>query len=269
MVLQRYNWAALSAGQRLELLKRPPVRNQMSHQSDVLSIIASVRERGDSALLDYTKKFDRAELRSLEVTEAEFQQARDKLTGDQISAIDVAIANIRCFHEQQRASPIDIETIAGVRCQRISQPIDSVGLYVPAGSAPLPSTAIMLAVPAEIAGCPERILCTPCQPDGQADAAVLTAAFRAGVTRVFKIGGAQAIAAMAYGTESVPAVQKVFGPGNAWVTTAKAIIGADPLASAIDMSGKPTSALQPSSRYWPTQFSGRQSLIPVAVLAAS
>ena len=243
MELQRYLWTALSAEQRLELLKRPPLHDQAEHRADVLSIIASVREHGDSALLEYTKKFDGAELRSLAVTEAEFLQARDKLKGEQIAAIDVAIANIRCFHEEQRASPIDIETIAGVRCQRISQPIDSVGLYVPAGSAPLPSTAIMLAVPAEIAGCPERILCTPCQPDGQADAAVLTAAFRAGITRVFKLGGAQAIAAMAYGTESVPAVQKIFGPGNAWVTTAKSIVGADPLGSAIDMPAGPSEVL--------------------------
>lgn len=243
MELQRYLWAALSAEQQLELLKRPPLCDQGSHLADVSAIISSVRERGDAALLDYAKKFDQAELHTLEVTGREFLQARTKLTDEQIAAIDAASANVRCFHEQQRTAAIDIETIDGVRCQRISHPIDSVGLYVPAGSAPLPSTAIMLAVPAVIAGCPERILCTPCQPDGQADAAVLTAAFRAGVRRVFKIGGAQAIAAMAYGTESVPVVQKIFGPGNAWVTTAKTIVGADPDAAAIDMPAGPSEVL--------------------------
>jgi histidinol dehydrogenase len=243
MDLQRYIWAGLSAEQQLELLKRSPLNDQESHRADVADIIASVREHGDSALFDYAMKFDQAELRSLKVTGAEFQDARQKLTDDQVAAIDAAIANVRCFHEQQRTAAIDIETIDGVRCQRVSHPIDSVGLYVPAGSAPLPSTAIMLAVPAVIAGCPECILCTPCQSDGQADAAVLTAAFRAGVTSVFKLGGAQAIAAMAYGTESVPAVQKIFGPGNAWVTTAKTIVGADPYAAAIDMPAGPSEVL--------------------------
>ena len=243
MELQHYIWAELSPEQQLELLKRPLLSDQESHRAGVEAIIASVREHGDAALLQYAKKFDQAELYSLEVTEDEFLRARKKLTDKQITAIDVAIENVRCFHEQQRTEPIDIETIDGVRCQRISHPIDSVGLYVPAGSAPLPSTAIMLAVPAVIAGCPERILCTPCQPDGQADAAILTAAFRAGVSRIFKIGGAQAIAAMAYGTGSVPAVQKIFGPGNAWVTTAKTIVGSDQDCAAIDMPAGPSEVL--------------------------
>jgi len=130
-----------------------------------------------------------------------------------------------------------------VRCQRISQPIESVGLYVPAGTAPLPSAAIMLAVPAVLAGCPERILCTPCNAAGQADPAVLVAASRAGVTQIFKVGGAQAIAAMAYGTESMPRVEKIFGPGNAWVTAAKTLIAADPMAAAIDMPAGPSEVL--------------------------
>ena len=243
MQLLRYIWGELSASQQLELMKRPPQSDRKSHLAEVEDIIASVRKRGDEALLEYTKTFDRAELRSLEVTQDEFQQARESLTDVQIDAIDVAIENVRCFHEQQLAAPIDIQTVEGVRCQRISHPIDSVGLYVPAGSAPLPSTAIMLAVPAVLAACPERVLCTPCQANGRADAAVLTAAFRAGIRRVFKLGGAQAIAAMAYGTESVPAVQKIFGPGNAWVTTAKAIVGADPDCAAIDMPAGPSEVL--------------------------
>ncbi len=243
MELQTCTWAATSASQRAEILRRPVLEADDSIREDVLAIIDAVRQQGDSALQDYTRKFDHAELRTFEVTSTEFRQAEKSLTHEQIAAIDIAIANIRCFHEQQRPASIDIETVEGVRCQRISHPIDSVGLYVPAGSAPLPSAAMMLAVPAVIAGCPERILCTPCQPDGRADAAVLTAASRAGVTRIFKLGGAQAIAAMAFGTESVPRVEKIFGPGNAWVTAAKTAVAASPGGVAIDMPAGPSEVL--------------------------
>ena len=150
---------------------------------------------------------------------------------------------MRRFHEAQLPQPIVVETMPGVRCERLSHPIDSVGLYVPAGTAPLPSAAVMLAVPAALAGCPLRIMCTPPRNDGGADPAVLVAAARAGVTDIFKVGGAQAIAAMAYGTESVPAVRKIFGPGNAWVTSAKTLVSADPAGAAIDMPAGPSEVL--------------------------
>jgi histidinol dehydrogenase len=160
-----------------------------------------------------------------------------------LAAIDLAIKNVGCFHEQQQQAPIRVETMPGVVCERVSHAIDAVGLYVPAGTAPLPSAAIMLAVPATIAGCPTKILCTPPRVDGSADPAVLVAATRAGVSDIYKIGGAQAIAAMAYGTESVPKVSKVFGPGNAWVTSAKTQVSADPAGAGIDMPAGPSEVL--------------------------
>jgi histidinol dehydrogenase len=243
MELQRHNWATLTSDGQAELLQRPALAVDISIRSDVRDILNSVRQHGDAALKEFTRRFDGVDLDSLEVSDAEYRQAEAKLTRAQIKAIDTAIANVRRFHEQQFTAPIDIEIVDGVRCQRISHPIDSVGLYVPAGSAPLPSTALMLAVPAVIANCPERILCTPSQPDGQADAGVLVAARRAGIIRIFKLGGAQAIAAMAYGTESVPRVEKIFGPGNTWVTAAKSEIAGDAGCAAIDMPAGPSEVL--------------------------
>ncbi|MEQ9564197.1 MAG: histidinol dehydrogenase, partial [Woeseiaceae bacterium] len=160
-----------------------------------------------------------------------------------LEAIDLAIENVSCFHNAQLPGSIDIETMSGIRCERVCQPIDAVGLYVPAGSAPLPSAAIMLAVPASIASCPTRIMCTPPQKSGFADPAVITAARRSGVDKIFKIGGAQAIAAMAYGTESVPKVDRIFGPGNAWVTAAKSIVSSDMDGASIDMPAGPSEVL--------------------------
>ena len=150
---------------------------------------------------------------------------------------------MKAFHEQQVPVTVVVETMPGVVCERISQAIDSVGLYVPAGTAPLPSAAIMLAVPALIAKCPDVILCTPPRPDGKADPAVLVAASRAGVSQIYKVGGAQAIAAMAYGTSSIPKVRKIFGPGNAWVTAAKTIVSTDPGGAAIDLPAGPSEVL--------------------------
>ena len=150
---------------------------------------------------------------------------------------------MRRYHEAQLTEPYSVTTSTGVVCERITRPVPAVGLYVPAGTAPLPSTAIMLAVPAALAGCPVRILCTPPRPDGTADPAVLTAAAECGVTEVYKIGGAQAVAAMAYGTESVPKVDKIFGPGNAWVTAAKTEVAADPAGAALDMPAGPSEVL--------------------------
>jgi len=243
MELQRHIWAELTPDKQAQLLQRPALAFDASIRAGVREILDQVRDRGDAALRDYTKQFDHVDLTAFEVTQAEHALAEAKLTARQIEAIDVAIANVRRFHEAQLSVPIDIETMPGVRCQRIHHPIDSVGLYVSAGSAPLPSTALMLAVPAAIANCPERILCTPCQADGSADAGVLVAARRAGVSRIFKIGGAQAIAAMAYGTDSVPRVEKIFGPGNAWVTAAKAEVASEPGCANIDMPAGPSEVL--------------------------
>ena len=182
-------------------------------------------------------------LDELKVSSEEFTAAGASLDSSAIAAIELAIGNVRRFHEAQLPQPITVETMPGIRCERVSHPLDSVGLYVPAGTAPLPSAAVMLAVPAAIAGCPERILCTPPRPDGSADSAVLVAAQLAGVTNVFKLGGAQAVAAMAYGTDSVPAVAKIFGPGNAWVTAAKTLVAMDPEGAAIDLPAGPSEVL--------------------------
>ncbi len=203
-----------------------------------------MRARGDSALLEFTRRFDGVALQStIEVTTAEFAAAETALDAEQRQAIDRAIANVRRFHEAQLGAPLRVETAPGVVCERQFRPIDAVGLYVPAGVAPLPSAAIMLAVPARIAGCPTRIICTPPRRDGTADPAVLTIANLCGVRRVFKLGGAQAIAAMAYGTQSVPKVDKIFGPGNSWVTAAKLQVAHDPEGAALDLPAGPSEVL--------------------------
>lgn len=237
------DWSALDACARRQLLRRPAQEDDGSRLVIVRDIIARVREAGDHALLEYARRFDGVELASLAVTPAEFTAAAARLREDQRLAIDRAIANVRAFHAAQRGKPLILETSPGVVCERHEVPIGAVGLYVPAGSAPLPSAAIMLAVPAELAGCPVRVLCTPPRADGQADPGVLYAASRCGVTQVFKAGGAQAIAAMAYGTASVPKVDKLFGPGNAWVTAAKLLVAQDPEGAAFDLPAGPSEVL--------------------------
>jgi histidinol dehydrogenase len=243
MTIELRTWSRLGDAQRSALLQRPAVADDAAIREAAAEIIAEVRERGDSALRDFTEKYDRARVDDFRVTADEIAAATAQLTQGQVDAIDLAIRNVRRFHEQQRPAPLLVETMPGVVCERVSHALDAVGLYVPAGTAPLPSAAIMLAVPAMIAGCPTQILCTPPRPDGSADPAVLVAATRAGVVDIYKIGGAQAIAAMAYGTESVPKVCKVFGPGNAWVTSAKALVSGDPAGAAIDMPAGPSEVL--------------------------
>ncbi len=236
-------WDELDSATRRSLLRRPAVEADGEVRNQVASIIAAVRQGGDAAIRELTRTYDKAETQSLKVPADEIEAAAASLAPASIAAIDLAIRNVRRFHEPQLTEAISVDTMPGVRCERVSHPIDAVGLYVPAGTAPLPSAAIMLGVPAAIAGCPTRIMCTPPRPDGSADPAVLTAATRAGVTDIFKIGGAQAIAAMAYGTPTVPKVHKIFGPGNAWVTSAKSLVSADPDGAAIDMPAGPSEVL--------------------------
>ena len=243
MKLSIFQWADLDEQQRADLLRRPEASQDDAVRIAAQEIIAAVRLNSDAALIEFAQKYDAVAATGFEVTAEEMTAASTQLTAAQLAAIDLAIANVRKFHEQQRPTPFTIETMPGVVCERISQPIDSVGLYVPAGTAPLPSAAIMLAVPATIAGCPKIILCTPPRKDGTADPAVLVAASRAGVTEIYKVGGAQAIAAMAYGTESIPKVCKIMGPGNAWVTSAKSIVSSDPEGAAIDMPAGPSEVL--------------------------
>jgi histidinol dehydrogenase len=237
------NWSSLSLADRRQALRRPVQQDTAALQDRVREIVRDVRERGDLALLELTRRFDGVALQSIEVGTGEFAAAETAINAEQRQAIDRAIANVRRFHEAQIGAPLRVETAPGVVCERQFRPIDAVGLYVPAGVAPLPSAAIMLAVPARIAGCPTRVMCTPPRRDGSADPAVLTIANLCGVRRVFKLGGAQAIAALAYGTESVPKVDKIFGPGNAWVTAAKLQVANDPEGAALDLPAGPSEVL--------------------------
>ena len=237
------NWEDLSADARVALLERPAVALDGEIRAGAAAIIDEVRRGGDAALRRLTERLDRASIVDFRVSEEEIRSAEQALTAGQLAAIELAIRNVRTFHAPQRPAALSIETMPGVVCERVSHPIDSVGLYVPAGTAPLPSAAIMLAVPAAIAGCPTRVLCTPPRPDGTADPAVIVAATRAGVRDIYKIGGAQAVAAMAYGTESVPRVLKIFGPGNAWVTAAKSLVSGAADGAAIDMPAGPSEVL--------------------------
>lgn len=237
------NWASLTSTGQAALLVRPALREREALRAEVRGIIERVRNEGDVAVRELTQRFDGVSLDGFRVAADELAEAEHALSAASRAAIEVAIANVRRFHQAQVPRDYAVITFPGIRCERIAHPIDAVGLYVPAGTAPLPSTAIMLAVPAAIAGCPRRVLCTPPRRDGRADAAVLVAARRAGVEEIYKIGGAQAIAAMAYGTETVPKTDRIFGPGNAWVTAAKAEIAADPAAATIDMAAGPSELL--------------------------
>ena len=243
MSMRIWNWSELDSNAQQALLQRPAVADDARIREGTRDIIARVRGAGDAALAALTRQYDRAGVTTLKVGADEFAAARETLTVARKNAIDVAIDNVRRFHEAQMPASCRVETMPGVVCERMSHAIDAVGLYVPAGTAPLPSAAIMLAVPAAIAGCPVRVLCTPPRPDGTADPSVLVAATQAGVSDVYKVGGAQAIAAMAYGTETIPKTCKVFGPGNAWVTCAKTLVSADPDGAAIDMPAGPSEVL--------------------------
>jgi histidinol dehydrogenase len=236
-------WSTLDSTARRAALRRPALVRGEELSSTVARIIAQVRADGDAALRALTRRFDSCELEQLEVGADEFAQARDRLDADTRSAIDEAYSRIDKFHRATAPQPVRLETAAGVTCERILRPIERVGLYVPAGGAPLPSTALMLGVPAQIARCPQVTICTPAGKNGRVDAAVLYAAARCGITRILKLGGAQAIAAMSFGTETVPKCDKIFGPGNAWVTEAKRQVANDIAGAAIDLPAGPSEVL--------------------------
>ena len=220
-----------------EILKRP-VMNTENLFDTVRSVIDRVKEEGDRAVLDYEEKFDKVVLASLAVSEEEQQEAENLVSEDLKAAIRLAKQNIETFHAAQRFEGKKVQTQPGVTCWQKAVAIEKVGLYIPGGTAPLFSTVLMLAVPARIAGCKEIVLCTPPGRDGKVHPAVLFAAKVAGGHRVFKAGGIQAIAAMAYGTESVPKVYKIFGPGNQYVTAAKQLVSLRDVA--IDMPAGPS-----------------------------
>lgn len=222
------------------LLTRPQFDSKQLDDT-VSAILQSVKQYGDSSVLEYCRKFDNPNIVDLQVSEQEIIEAQKFITPELANAISVAIKNITIFHGRQEEIPSVTETMFGVKCWRKSVAIEKVGLYIPGGSAPLFSTILMLAIPAKIAGCKEIILCTPEGASGKIHPAILYAAQQAGVTKIFKIGGAQAIAAMAYGTETVPKVYKIFGPGNQYVTKAKMLVNTEGVA--IDMPAGPSEVM--------------------------
>lgn len=219
------------------LLERPHMNTEQLTDT-VCSVLADVRERGDRAVLDYEEKFDKVRMTQLAVTDAEMDEAEQLVDEELKKALQLAERNIAAFHGAQRFETKRIETAPGVWCWQKAVAIEKVGLYIPGGTAPLFSTVLMLAVPARIAGCREIVLCTPPDKNGKVNPAILYAARLAGVSRIFKAGGVQAIGAMAYGTESVPKVYKIFGPGNQYVMAAKQQVSLHDVA--IDMPAGPS-----------------------------
>ncbi len=224
-----------------DALTRRPASDLSKLQASVREVMERVQREGDAALREYTARFDGVELDEFAVTEEAIAAAVAQVPEELQRAIAVAKANIETFHRSQITTPREVETMPGVRCWREARPIDKVGLYIPGGTAPLFSTVLMLAVPAQIAGCREIVLCSPPNQEGNIPPAILYAAQLCGVTRIFRIGGSQAIAAMTYGTETVPKVYKLFGPGNAYVTVAKQLALLQGLA--IDMPAGPSEVL--------------------------
>lgn len=228
----RKNWS--------EILKRPTM-DFSEIEGIVAQILEEVKNNGDAALRKYSEKFDKATLESFLVSEKEYEEAEKLITVDLKNAIKTAYQNIKKFHESQTQKPEIVETMPGVKCWRKSVPIQKVGLYIPGGTAPLFSTVLMLGVPAQLAGCQKIILTTPPNSEGKIHPAILYTAQLIGINKIFKIGGAQAIAAMAFGTQTVPKVYKIFGPGNQFVTAAKMLVNKE--GTPIDMPAGPSEVL--------------------------
>src|SRR5688572_10111550 len=228
----RENWKTL--------IQRPQLELEFL-DSAVKNILGRVQKSGDQALYELTRQYDNADLSSLQVSHEEIDEAINKISPELKAAIEIAAFNIEKFHADQKRTNSKVETTPGVTCWRKSVPISKVGIYIPGGSAPLFSTVLMLAIPAKIAGCNEIILCSPPDASGKINPTILYAAKRTGVTKVFNIGGAQAIAAMAYGTESIPQVYKIFGPGNQYVMKAKQLVSNEGVA--IDLPAGPSELL--------------------------
>ncbi len=243
MKLPRAVWRRLSAGEREKRLRRPALADQPAIRDSVAKILRSVRRGGDTAVLGFVRRFDGVKLKSLEVTPAEKRRALKETAPEVKRAIERAAANVETFHKAQLPNELTVEIAPGLTCRRLPRAIDRVGMYIPGGSASLPSTVIMLGIPARLVGAPMRILCSPPRKDGRLDSAVITAAEVCGVGRLFKAGGAHAIAAMAYGTKSIPKVDKLFGPGNAWVTEAKQQAARDAYGAPCDMPAGPSEVM--------------------------
>lgn len=233
------DWQKCNSEQQQRLLMRPAIIASAPVTRTVNEIIDRVRDEGDRALRDYNATFDNADTDTLRISETQISSSASRLSDETKRAMQVAAGNIEKFHLAQQVSTVDIETQPGVRCQQLIRPISSVGLYIPGGSAPLFSTVLMLAIPARLAQCPRVLLCSPPPVSDE----ILYAAQLCGVKDIFQIGGAQAIAALAFGTESVTAVDKIFGPGNAWVTEAKRQVSQHYEGAAIDMPAGPSEVM--------------------------
>ncbi|GIL21684.1 MAG: histidinol dehydrogenase [Bacteroidota bacterium] len=234
-----------------ELCKRPQL-DLTFLEGNVNNILERVRKSGDAALFEFTQKFDHVTLQNLQVSTREIEEAVHSLPGELKSAILAASKNIEVFHTAQKRSIEKIETMPGVTCWRKATPVQTIGMYIPGGTAPLFSTVLMLAIPARLAGCKEVILCSPPDKKGKINPAIIFAAHLTGVSKIFKVGGAQAIAAMAYGTESIPQVVKIFGPGNQYVTKAKQLVSQQGIA--IDMPAGPSEVLVIADESAPPEF---------------
>lgn len=239
--MKTYNYSDLSKEAIQKLVQRN-VDPGDEIRSVVEDIITNVRNHGDRALFDYAAKFDKVELKSLSVDKEEIAELAASLLPEQKQALDTAYNNIRKFHETQLHTEAKVETMPGVSCWRELRPIEKVGLYIPGGTAVLPSTFLMLGVPARIAGCQKVVVCSPPQKDGKINAYIAYVAQLLGIEKIYLTGGAQAVAAMAYGTESIPKVDKIFGPGNQYVTKAKTIVQST-TNTAIDMPAGPSEVL--------------------------
>lgn len=237
--MQVVNWNQLAQDDKQAVLSRPAVAAGGDVSSIVSGVITAVRQQGDSALIEYAKRFDNTELSQVRLSEQDIRNAEQGLSEEFKAAVAQAKANIQAFHQAQKPQTVVLETQPGVVCEQHSAPIERVGLYVPGGTAPLPSTVLMLAVPAQIAGCEKVVLCSP---PPIAPEIVYTAAL-CGVDEIYCAGGAQAVAAMAFGTETVAKVDKIFGPGNAFVTEAKQQVSKDHAGAAIDMPAGPSEVL--------------------------
>lgn len=237
--MQTLIWNNLTTAEQIQILQRPAISASTQIEEIVKNIKEMVRQQGDAALYALTKQFDKIQLSSLQVSSQEIHAACQRINPDLQAAMRQAQYNITRFHQAQLPEAVDIETQAGVRCQVITRPINRVGLYIPGGSAPLFSTVLMLAIPAKIAGCRQIILCSPPPIADE----ILYAAQLCGMEAIYAVGGAQAIMAMAFGTESIPKVDKIFGPGNAFVTEAKRQVSQEPNGAAIDMQAGPSEVL--------------------------
>jgi histidinol dehydrogenase len=240
--LELINWSSLTHRDRQDLLQRP-VSNQPDLGGSVAAIIRRVRSGGDRALQELTRQLDRVEPHQLELDPAEIQTALESIDPELRQAIGDAMSRIEAFHAADIPASVKVETAPGLNCEVRYQALSPVGLYIPGGSAPLVSTVLMLAIPARLAGCREVIMCSPPAGNGEIPAEILAAAQLCGVDRVFCAGGAQAVAALAYGTQTIPRCVKIFGPGNAWVTEAKQQVSQDPAGAAIDMPAGPSEVL--------------------------